>query len=76
MEKYKKKNPTEMWITIIMICVVLSFIFSEIHLNYNYDYTYNNEDEVFRIISSTSTSKLDQELIDYGEEIGLDVEIE
>lgn len=76
MEKYKKKNPTETWITIIIICAVLSFIFSGIDLNYDYDYTYNNEDEVFRIISSTSTSKLDQELIDYGEEIGLDVEIE
>lgn len=77
----KKKNSIEKdfmkKIAIFFIVyLILSLLFNgevDININNNKD---NYDDEVFRIISSTSTSKLDTELIDYGEELGIDVEIE
>lgn len=77
MKKYKKNdNPLKIWITITVVGMFLLGLISEMDLDFNFDYSYVNEDEIFRIISSTSTSKLDEEIINYGEEIGIDVEIE
>jgi Ca-activated chloride channel family protein len=77
MKKYKKNdNPLKIWITIAVVGIFLLGLISEMDLDFNFDYSYVNEDEIFRIISSTSTSKLDEEIINYGEEIGIDVEIE
>ena len=72
-----KKNNNGFRNIIIGILILYAVsVFASI-LDFDSDYfQYNNEDEIFRIISSTSTSKLDEEIIDYGEEIGIDVEIE
>lgn len=63
-------------IIIVVVVIYAISVFASI-IDFDSDnFQYENEDEIFRIISSTSTSKLDKEIIDYGEEIGIDVEIE
>ena len=63
-------------IVIVVVIIYAISVFASI-IDFDSDnFQYENEDEIFRIISSTSTSKLDKEIIDYGEEIGIDVEIE
>ena len=63
-------------IVIVVVIIYAILAFASI-IDFDSDnFQYKNEDEIFRIISSTSTSKLDKEIIDYGEEIGIDVEIE
>lgn len=63
-------------IVIVVVVIYAISVFASI-IDFDSDnFQYENEDEIFRIISSTSTSKLDKEIIDYGEEIGIDVEIE
>ena len=63
-------------IVIVVVIIYAILAFASI-IDFDSDnFQYENEDEIFRIISSTSTSKLDKEIIDYGEEIGIDVEIE
>ena len=63
-------------IIIVVVVIYAISVFASI-IDFDSDnFQYKNEDEIFRIISSTSTSKLDEEIIDYGEKIGIDVEIE
>ena len=63
-------------IIIVVVVIYAISVFASI-IDFDSDnFQYENEDEIFRIISSTSTSKLDKEIIDYGEKIGIDVEIE
>ena len=63
-------------IIIVVVVIYAISVFASI-IDFDSDnFQYENEDEIFRIISSTSTSKLDEEIIDYGEKIGIDVEIE
>ena len=63
-------------IIIVVVVIYAISVFASI-IDFDSDNSqYKNEDEIFRIISSTSTSKLDKEIIDYGEKIGIDVEIE
>ena len=76
MVKRKRKNNFGIVIFIGFVIYFFVIVISEMGLDLDFDLNYTNEDEIFRIISSTSTSKLDQEIIDYGEEIGVDVVIE
>lgn len=79
MQKNKEKKKNNGFKNILIGLVVLyavSIIVNRIDKNESDYYQYESEDEIFRIISSTSTSKLDDEIIEYGDKIGLDVEIE
>lgn len=72
----KKNNNGFRNIIIVVVVIYAISVFASI-IDFDSDnFQYKNEDEIFRIISSTSTSKLDEEIIDYGEKIGIDVEIE
>ena len=62
-------------IVVIIVIFILSLI-PDGENGIEIDFGGKNNDEVFRIISSTSTSKLDKELIDYGDDIGVDIEID
>lgn len=71
----KKKNMGLFWVVVFVSLYLVSLIpFDE--LDYEVDFGNRNNNEVFRIISSTSTSKLDDEIIAYGDDIGVDIEIE
>ncbi len=72
----KKNNNGFRNIVIVVVVIYAISVFTSIIDFDSVNFQYENEDEIFRIISSTSTSKLDEEIIDYGEEIGIDVEIE
>ena len=67
---------------IIIIIFIAFLIFSGIFDSDEYDYDDDNSktsfknDNVFRIISSTSTKKMDDNLIKYGKKNGIKVEIE
>ncbi len=76
MNKIKKQSSMgKFWISVIIVIFILSLI-PDGENGIEIDFSSKNNDEVFRIISSTSTSKLDKELIDYGDDIGVDIEIE
>lgn len=76
MNKVKKQSGMgKFWFVVFIVLFILSLL-PDGEDGFEIDFGHKNNDEVFRIISSTSTSKLDQELIDYGDEIGVDVEIE
>lgn len=71
----KKKNMGLFWVVVFVSLYLVSLIpFDE--PDYEVDFGNRNNNEVFRIISSTSTSKLDDEIIAYGDDIGVDIEIE
>ena len=72
MAKKKKKNGLGIVIFIFMGYIFLSSILSSI----GEIATNINEDKIFRIISSTSTSKMDDNLIKYGKKHGIKVQIE
>ena len=61
----------------ILIAVLIGIkLITSIAENIDYGFGIDDEDKVFRIISSTSTAKLDDEIIKYGQENGIDIEIE
>lgn len=61
----------------ILIAVLIGIkLITSIAENIDYGFDIDDEDKVFRIISSTSTAKLDDEIIKYGQENGIDIEIE
>lgn len=61
----------------ILIAVLIGIkLITSIAENIDYGLGIVDEDKVFRIISSTSTAKLDDEIIKYGQENGIDIEIE
>lgn len=73
MKKVKKKDNTTFYIVI----GILSFIFLSFLLDDDTYYDdYHRKDEVFRILASTSTEKLDESIIEYGEKNDIEIEIE
>ena len=72
--KGKTKNNI---IFIIVAFVIFKLIISSVN-DWQGDYTYNydNNDDVFTIISSTSTKKIDYAVIKYGKKKGIKVKIE
>ena len=67
----KKKNNTKIWIWLIMIFIIFIYITS------NKDEKENiKSKDTFRIISSTSTSAMDDEITKYGKKNGIKIEIE
>ena len=63
------------WGCLIFI-VIMGFIVSCGDSDFENGSDYNDDSNVFRIISSTSTAKLDTSIIKYGRSIGLDIEID
>lgn len=63
------------WGCLIFI-VIMGFIVSCGDSDFENGSDYNDDSNVFRIISSTSTAKLDTSIIRYGRSIGLDIEID
>jgi len=66
-----KKNNTKIWIWAIIIFIAVTYFTS----NKNDEQKTKSKD-TFTIISSTSTSAMDDELIEYGKKNGINVEIE
>lgn len=76
MNKVKKQSSMgKFWVIVIIVIFLLGLIPDD-EGGIEIDFSGKNNSEVFRIISSTSTSKLDEDLIEYGDEIGVDIEIE
>ncbi len=73
--KGNKKN-NRIVIIIFLIFVFLKFIVPILEEGDNGGNTVSYDDKVFRIIASTSTDKMDKELIKYGKKKGIKVEIE
>lgn len=69
----KKNNISFFWITLVVLFVI--FLLS---INDGGDYIKDNltSRDTFKILASTSTSEMDDELIKYGSENGFNVEIE
>ena len=66
-----KKNNKKTWVVIIFIIALIMIITSRGEKNEE-----TKKSGTFKIISSTSTSKMDNELIKYGKKNGIKVEIE
>ena len=66
-----KKNNKKTWVVIIFIIALIMIMMSRGEKNEE-----TKKSGTFRIISSTSTSKMDNELIKYGKKNGIKVEIE
>ena len=75
MNKVKKKSGMGKFWLIVVVTIIFLGMIPDVGYDFKIDFGKNNN-EVFRIISSTSTSKLDNMLIDYGDEIGVNIEIE
>ena len=69
MKKSNRKN------NIIFIVIFIFVLYLMFYSNSDKEVSYKNDD-VFRIISSTSTSKMDKDIIKYGKKNGIKVEIE
>ena len=73
--KGNKKN-NKIIIIIIILFIFFKFFVPLFEEQEEDNYTVKNDDKVFRIIASTSTDKMDKELIKYGKKNGIKVEIE
>ena len=74
MKGNKKRN--RIVIIIMLLFVFIKFITPLLEDENNSSYHKENYDKTFRIISSTSTDKMDDKLIKYGKKNGIKVEIE
>ena len=74
----KKKNGCSKIFGILIVIIVLSQLVKIMNANYDDDNPEKvvRNDNVFRIIASTSTSKMDNDIIKYGKRNGIKVEIE
>ena len=71
----RKKNSENGWIWVIVVILTI-FAFNSCDSSSNDDKKKTKDEKTFRIISSASTSKLDDELIEYGKKNNIDIDIE